>query len=59
MKNSTPGAESMASVLKAMQDYMPGVISEISKVQPDVARSQAEIDAAVSPIYARSQGPLS
>jgi hypothetical protein len=58
MKNSTPGAESMSSVLKAMQDYMPGVISEISKVQPEVARSQAEIDAAVSPIYAQSQTDL-
>lgn len=53
-----PGAESMDSVLKAMQDHMPGVIRAITKEQPYVAQVQAETDAAVSPIYARSQRDL-
>jgi hypothetical protein len=53
-----PGAESMDSVLKAMQNFMPGVIRAITKEQPYVAQVQAETDAAVSPIYAESQRKL-
>ena len=53
-----PGAESMDSVLKAMQENMPGVIRAITKEQPYVAGVQAETDAAVSPIYAKSQRDL-
>lgn len=53
-----PGAESMDSVLRAMQENMPGVIRAITKEQPYVAETQARTDAAVSPIYAQSNVDL-
>ena len=49
------GAETMDSVLMAMQANMPGVIRAITAEQPYVAKTQAETDAMVSPIYAQSQ----
>lgn len=58
MSYKPPGAESMASVLGAMQLNLPGVIEAIQAVQPSVARSQAAIDAEVSPLYAASQREL-
>ena len=48
----------MDSVLKSLQANYPGVIQAISGQQPAVARQQAEIDAAVSPIYAQSQADM-
>lgn len=48
----------MADVLKAMEGLLPGVIRAISKEQMGVAKTQAEVDAAVSPIYANTQAEL-
>lgn len=58
MGGEYPGPESMADVLRAMENYLPGVIRQITAVQPEVARTQAEIDAAVSPIYTQTQVDL-
>jgi hypothetical protein len=58
MGSDYPGAEAMDSVLKAMQTNMPGVIRAITKEQPFVAQTQAEIDRDVSPIYAESNTQL-
>lgn len=55
MGDDYEGAESMDSVLRAMQANLPGVIQAITAQQPYVARVQAETDAATSPIYAQSQ----
>lgn len=58
MGDSYEGAESMSSVIQAMRDYMPGAIQAITAVQPEVARTQAAIDAEVSPLYAETQNKL-
>lgn len=58
MGGDYPGPEKMSAVLGAMKDYLPGVIQAISGEQMNVAKTQAEVDAAVSPIYAKSQADL-
>ncbi len=58
MGDEYPGAEKMADVLAAMEGLLPGVMRSITKVQPEVAQTQAEIDAAVSPLYAKTQADI-
>lgn len=58
MAKDYPGPEKMADVLAAMQKNLPGVIQAITGVQPQVAQTQAEIDAAVSPLYAKTQADI-
>jgi hypothetical protein len=54
MGGSYPGPEKMASVLAALETNLPGAVRSMMSVQPEVAKVQAETDAAVSPIYAKS-----
>lgn len=58
MGGSYPGPEKMADVLKAMEKNFPGAIRAISGEQMNVAKTQADVDAAVSPIYAQSNMDL-
>lgn len=55
MGGGAPGAESMASVLNALQTNLPGLSRVITGLQPEVAKVQAETDAATAPVYAQSQ----
>jgi len=48
----------MSDVLKAMEANLPGVLQAISGQQLGVAKTQAEVDAAVSPLYAKTQADV-